>query len=325
MSRAVKVAAGQGTEEPAPAQGTPPPTPRHPLPAITLLLCGVCVAVFLGLMSRGDDQSWDRLASWGYVPAERVWAGAYWSLVASAFVHLALWHLAFNVYWLWVFGGPVERVLGPLPYLAFVLVAAVVSSSVQLSVSGSTGHGASGIVYALFGLMWASRKTVPALAEGLGRNGPLFWMWLIGCVLATRVGIAQIGNGAHVGGLLFGLLAAHAFVLKTAQRKVAIGATGLLVSLCVVTLFWSPWSWAWVGYKAYKSHARGDYRAAITGYRRSIQLGGQRVWALQNLALAYEAMGATNEYEATLAELRVVDPEAAARLDLKARKKPPGR
>jgi hypothetical protein len=100
---------------------------------------------------------------------------------------------------------------------------------------------------------------------------------------------------------------------------VALGATGLLVSLCVVSLLWSPWSWAWVGYKAYKAHAAGDYRAAVSGYRRSIALGGQREWALQNMALAYQAMGATNEYAATLAELRMVDAEAAARLEAEVR------
>jgi len=308
------MAAGQAQKEDEVGQSTPPRTPRRRLPVITLLLCGVCVAVLIGIMARGDDQSWDRLAAWGYLPGERVWAGACWSLVTSAFVHLALWHVTFNVYWLWVFGGAVERTLGPLPYLAFVVVAAAVSSSVQLAVSDTTGHGASGIVYSLFGLMWASRASVPAFAEGLGRNAPLFWMWLIGCILATRLGIASIGNGAHVGGLLFGVLTAHGLVLKSAHRKAALGALASLMTLCVVTLFWAPWSGAWVGYKAYRAHVGGDYRAAISGYRRSIALGGQRVWALQNLALAYQAMGATDGYEATVEELRAV-PDAAAQLE----------
>jgi GlpG protein len=292
-----------------------PPVPRQDRrwpPPITLMLCVVCVAVFVGLTVRGDGESWDRLGVWGYAPAERVWDGAYWTLVSSAFVHLAFWHLAFNVYWLWVFGGAVERVLGPVRYLGFVLFAAAVSSCVQLAASGNTGHGASGIVYALFGLMWASRKAVPAFAEGpAAKNAPLFWIWLIGCIVATRAGIADIGNGAHVGGLVFGLLSAHWMVFKGAYRRVALGATGLLAVFSLVSLFWCPWSGAWVGYKAYKAHARRDYDTAIAGYRRAIALGGQRLWALQNLALAFHAKGAVKEYEATLSEIRMSDPDAA--------------
>ena len=303
---------------------TPPRAPRPRLPVVTFLICAICIAVFAGLTVRGDDQSWDRLGGWGYVPAERVWSGAWWSLVSSAFVHLALWHLAFNVYWLWVFGAPIERKLGALRSLAFVLAAAAVSACVQLSVSGSTGHGASGVVYALFGLLWASRKKVPDLAEGLGRNAPLFWLWLVGCILATRLGVAAIGNGAHVGGLLFGLLAAHALVLRSEHRRAALAGMAVLASLCVMSLFWAPWSWAWVGYKAYKAHAAGDYPAAISGYRRSIELGGQRGWALQNLALVYQAMGSTAEYAATLSELRRTDPEAAAQLEAQIHPPPGG-
>jgi membrane associated rhomboid family serine protease len=309
------MAVSQDSNAVLPAQATPIRSARRPVPAITLLLCGICVAVFIGLMARGDDRSWDTLAVWGYVPADRIWGGAYWSLISSAFVHLALWHLAFNIYWLWVLGGAVERVIGPLSYLAFVLVAALVSSSLQLAVSGSTGHGASGIVYAMFGLIWAARKSVPALAESLGRNTGLFWTWLIGCIVVTHLGIAAVGNGAHVGGLVFGLLTAHWLVLKTPYRRVALGATALLVSLCLVTLFWSPWSWSWVGYKAYRAHAAGDYKAAIAGYRRSMTLGAPREWALENLVLVYQAMGAMSEYAATLDELRMVNAEAAARLE----------
>jgi len=305
-----------GTAERASPNLPAPRRDRQWPPPITSLLCALCVAVFIGLTVRGDGQSWDRLGAWGYAPAERVWDGAYWTLVSSAFVHLAVWHLAFNVYWLWVLGGPVERVLGPARYLGVVLGAAAVSSSVQLAASGSTGHGASGIVYALFGLMWTSRKTVPAFTDGPAtKNAPLFWIWLVGCIVATQAGVADIGNGAHVGGLVFGLLSAHWLAVKGPHRKMALGATGLFLVLSLVPLFWCPWSSAWVGYKAYEAHARGDYDTAIAGYRRAIALGGQRLWALQNLALVYGAMGATNEYETTLAELRSVDAGAAAEVE----------
>jgi GlpG protein len=237
-------------------------------------------------------------------------------LVSSVFVHLAPWHVAFNVYWLWVLGTGVERVLGALPFAGLVLVSAFVSSSVQLGVSGDTGLGASGVVYALFGLMWASRKRVPAFAQLLGeRTAPLFWIWLIGCILATHAGIVHIGNGAHVAGLVLGLLAAYWLIPGTTRRTLAIVGTGVFVVLSLLPLLWSPWSSTWVGHQAYKAHLARDLDAAIAGYRRSIALGGDRRWALENLVLAYLARGRRKEGAAALAELRSVDPAAAVKLE----------
>jgi GlpG protein len=290
--------------------------PKRHVPPVTVVLCGVCTVLFLGIAARGGQQSWESLATWGYLPANRVWDGAYWALISSAFVHLALWHVAFNVYWLWVLGGAVERALGPLPFVGLVLGSAIVSSSVQLGVSGSTGHGASGVVYTLFGLMWAARNRLPAFARILGeRTALVFGTWLVGCILATRAGIVQVGNGAHVAGLLLGLLAARWLVSGAPRRTLAIAGTGLFAVVSLLPLFWSPWSATWVGHKAYQAHIAGQYDAAIAGYRRSIALGGDRLWALENVAFAYHAKGAEKECAATLAEIRLADPAAAVKIE----------
>jgi GlpG protein len=266
--------------------------------------------------ARGGEPSWERMATFGYLPADRVWEGAYWALISSAFVHIELWHVAFNVYWLWTFGSAVELVLGSLPFAGLVLVSALVSSSVQLGASGDTGIGASGVVYALFGLMWAGSKRVPKFAQVLGeKTAPLFWAWLVGCILATRAGIVQVANGAHVGGLLLGLLAAQWLLPRAPRRALAMTGTGVYVLLSLVPLVWSPWSPAWVGRKAYEAHVAGELDVAIAGYRRSIALGGDRPWALANLASAYLAKGQEDECAAVVSELRAMDPAAATTLE----------
>ncbi len=295
----------------------PPPRsrPRLPLPRATTALCAWCVVVFLGITAAGGP-SWETLARWGYLPASRVWDGAYWVLLSSAFVHFALWHVAFNVYWLWILGGVVERALGSLAFVGVVAVAAVVSSSVQLGVSGATGIGASGVVYALFGLMWAARKRVPVFGLVLGDRLPkLFWIWLVGCIVATHFGLLRIGNGAHVGGVIFGMLVGSCLGTSRARRALTLVATVAFVATSLVPAFWSPWSPDWVGYQASKAHKARDYDAAIEGYRRSISLGGDRAWALANMALAYAAKGAARESAETLAQLRSVDPAAAATVE----------
>src|SRR5262249_42239741 len=157
----------------------------------------------------------------------------------------------------------------PLRYLGLVLASAIVGSSLQLAASGDTGHGASGIVYALFGVMWCARKEVPALAQALGpKTAPLLWTWLVGCMIATWLGLANVGNAAQVGGLAIGLLSAYCLTPRVPRRSPALVGIGLLVMLSLVPLFWSPWSAGWVGYKAYKAHVAGDYDKAIAGYRQ---------------------------------------------------------
>jgi GlpG protein len=228
--------------------------------------------------------------------------------------------VAFNVYWLWVLGNVVERELGAGRYVGFVLAAALVSSSLQLAASDTTGHGASGVVYALFGLMWASRRRVPAFAEALGdRTVPLFVIWLLGCIVATAAGVADIANAAHVGGLIFGWLAARWSFPGAPRRSLAIAGTGFLSLIALVPLFWSPWSSTWVGHQAYKAHLAGDYDRAAAGYRRCMSLGGDRAWALANLALVRHTQGAQADYEKALAELRAEDPAAADELEAELR------
>jgi peptidoglycan/LPS O-acetylase OafA/YrhL len=293
------------------------------IPIVSLSLCAIACVVFAGINLHRPNLTQDTLTAWGDPPADRIWDGAYWGLVSSAFVHVELLHLAFNVYWLWKLGAAAERALGPLKYLVFVIVAAAVSSSFQLAVSGATGIGASGVGYAIFGLMWASRSLVPAFAAALDdRTEKLFWAWLIGCLVATWLGLMQVGNAAHVTGLLFGCVAARWLIpssTSTAEQALAPAGVAVLVALAAVPLLWNPWSAPWVAYKGYKAHVAGDYDAAIAAYRRSIALGGDRLWALENIAFAYHAKHQDDEVAAILDEIRARDARAAAAIEMELR------
>ena len=99
------------------------------------------------------------------------------------------------------------------------------------------------------------------------------------------------------------------------RRALAIGATALVAGVSLVPLFWNPWSAKWVSYKAYKAHVAGDYDAAIASYRRSMALGADRLWALENLAFAYHSKHADKECAATLDEIRARDARAAATIE----------
>lgn len=280
-------------------------------PVLTWIVCAICVVVHLGLSTGGAAESWESASKWGYYPPGAEWEGKYWGLVTSVFVHLEIWHLGFNLYWLWVLGGRLEKAIGIVKWLGFFLIAAIVSSGIQLAVSSVTGIGASGVVYAIFGFMWFSQNHFEGFKDVLPRQTILlFVIWLFVCLAATISKIWEVGNAAHISGLLFGALVAEAFVTKR-QEYLAKFAGLIMIAASIVSLFWCPWSATWVSMKAYKAHASGDYSKAVSLYRRSLELGQDAVWVWTNLATAYKQMGDDARYEEALKTLEKLDEKAA--------------
>jgi len=283
-------------------------------PILTWLACATCVFIFLGLLSKGpfeSSESWETVTKWGYSPPGDIWDGKYWGLITSVFVHIELWHMALNVYWLWILGRPLERRIGALRWLIFFLLAAVISSGMQLAASGSTGIGASGVVYAIFGFVWTARKHVEEFKSALSMQTiNLFIVWLFICFALTYFKILEVGNAAHVSGALFGILVADVFIVKYKPR-IAMAGLVILTTCSIAPIFWSPWSAARVGHQAYNAHLREDYVTAIALYRRSLELGQDPVWVWSNLTLAYKKIGDQAKYEEALQTLQKLDEKAA--------------
>jgi len=277
-------------------------------PWVSRLSIVACIGIFLGLAVQDDYESWETLSKFGYLPANSIWNGGYWALVTSAFVHLALWHVAFNVYWLWVLGSRLERAIGSLPFLAFFVVSASVSSSFQLAVSDGTGIGASGVVYAIFGFMWPTRHRYPQFNEALdARTIQIFVVWLIGCVVATYLKVWEVGNAAHISGLLFGGAVAGAFALHFKPRLMFAGLVALVV-FSIIPLFWCPWSVTWLSHKAYNAHAAERFDVALDRYTQVIHIDPDHAWAYLNRSFVYQALGQSEKAHADLQKAREIDP-----------------
>jgi rhomboid protease GluP len=285
----------------------------------TVLACATAILITLGIMAEPSQPTWEQMAKWGYLPAERIWDGALWALISSAFVHVALWHLVFNVYWLWQFGRVVEREFGPFRFLGFVVGAAFVSSAFQLAASGDTGIGASGIVYGLLGFMWRNRKEVPRFAQILGPDtASLFFVWLVACFVATHAGFVSIGNTAHLTGLLFGVLVAESR-RAASHYRLARGSLGLFCALSLLAAHVNPWSERWLEYFAMKLHRDGQYERAVLAYERSLAFGADSAWAFHNLALTYASMGDSIRTADALRRLRATAPADADSLQVRLR------
>jgi membrane associated rhomboid family serine protease len=286
----------------------------HAVAPVTAAACALCLIVFLGISLQGDGAQWEDVSRWGYLPPGAIWEGAYWSLLSSAFVHVEIWHLAFNVYWLWMLGSALERELGAGRFLAFFVASAFVSSAAQLA-TGDQGIGMSGVVYAMFGFAWVARERMPAFKEVLSEQTiTVFLVWLVGCIAATMLGIIAIGNEAHLGGLTFGAAVAAAFVLRW-RLPVMIPALALLLALSCIPLFWCPLSSDWAAHQASRAQERGDLPSAIHWYRQSLRLGGDAAWAWYNLAEVYAYRHDKAQYAEALRQMRKVDEKGAREIE----------
>jgi membrane associated rhomboid family serine protease len=283
------------------------------VPVVTAVACLAAVVIFIGITAEKSD-SWESVAKWGYLPTERILSGAYWGLITSAFVHIELWHIAMNVFWLWVLGSAMEQSVGPVKFLAFMLAAAFVSSGVELA-TGDVGIGLSGVGYAIFGFGWISRDRLPELKRVVpDRVVSMFLIWLVACFPLTMLGILRVANAAHVSGLLFGMAIAAVFVLRYRLLLTAPGLA-LLLACAVVPLFWAPWSREWVSAQAGIAHTQHDYPRAVALYRRSLQMGGDRTWAWHNLAVIYGYTHDASNYADALERLRQLDPGSAREVE----------
>jgi rhomboid protease GluP len=285
-------------------------TPQRHAP-LTLLACAVCVGVFLGLSSERNSYSWEALEKWGFYSAARIRQGAIWGFLTSTFVHLELWHVGFNVYWLYVLGSRLEKVIGSGRWLAFFLTSAFINSGAEFAVADTTGYGASGVVYALFGFMWVTKVRYPTFEKVLdGRT--IFWFvaWLLGCVAATLTKVWEVGNSAHIAGLLFGA-GVGAWSMWPARKKLLQVGFAFLVLLSIVPVVWAPWSSDWTSTQAMSAYRRGNYPAAVKWYQRSLKLGADKVWCWESIAVAYHAAGDEKHYKETLNFLSSLDEKAA--------------
>lgn len=207
---------------------------------------------------------------------DQIWDRHYLGLFTSFFVHLDIMHLVFNMLWLWRLGSTLEMTIPPWQYLLFILAATVVGSCSELFLSGQTGAGASGTGYALMGLMWAGGGFHESWRRVANRdNMRLFLIWGVLCIFLTLSHTMNIGNGAHFGGLLFGLAVGYLFYAPR-PKLVWIPVLVFMLAVCVLSLTWMPWSSSWNDYKGTQAYEHRHYQDALAYYDRGLHAVGSR-------------------------------------------------
>jgi membrane associated rhomboid family serine protease len=138
-----------------------------------------------------------------------------WQLVTYAFLHGGLVHLGFNMFALYMFGSPIERVFGERRYLAYYFVCVLSAALAQLIVARLTGNiyptvGASGGVFGLllaYGLYFPNNR-VMLIFPPIPMPARVFVV--LYAVLELYLGVTGSQEGvahfAHLGGMVGGYL-----------------------------------------------------------------------------------------------------------------------
>lgn len=130
-------------------------------------------------------------------------SGQVWRLITPIFLHGDLLHLLFNMYWVRTLSVPVEFRLGSGRLLWYVLLIAATSNLAQYYMSGPNFLGMSGVVFGLFGFIWAKGRFDPG--AGLAMPPNLTFFVVIYFMFCLTGALGPIANWAHGVGALSGI------------------------------------------------------------------------------------------------------------------------
>ena len=214
---------------------------------VTLIIAAVAVA--LELVSFIDPDHREFFASTCRLGMlSPIWSGELWRPFTSCILHGSPIHVAFNAYWVLIFGSALEPRFGSLRYLGLFVLLGYVSMMPEFLLSNldtpldeqAGGVGLSGIVYGLFGLLWMGRRWRPEF-EAVCNNDTvnLLIAWFFICIVLTRLEMLRIANIAHGAGAIFGVLYGLA-LYDTRLRKRWIAAAGAATLLVLATVIACP-------------------------------------------------------------------------------------
>lgn len=148
-----------------------------------------------------------------------------WTFITSMFMHGSLIHIFANMISLLFLGSFVERLIGKKRFFYFYMISGLFAGILfilteLLFPSGLGAVGASGAIFGVAGLMMVLTPNLPLyvmfipipIKAKYAVPGLLVVLWL----LSITAGI-NIGNTAHLGGLLVGL--AYGFYLRNKYKR----------------------------------------------------------------------------------------------------------
>jgi uncharacterized protein len=190
-----------------------------------LIIINICAFIIFSFLLVFEFVSINSIA----IKPSNIFEGNYlWTFLTSMFMHGGFWHLFVNMFSLFFIGSLVQKILGPKRYLYFYLISGFFASLFFVLISlvysndfNSFAVGASGALFGLVGLLVMITPNLPVYVMFIpipikmkyAGPGLLFILWLVSLTpLVFGKESLPVGNTAHLGGLIAGLI--YGFYLK---------------------------------------------------------------------------------------------------------------
>jgi membrane associated rhomboid family serine protease len=134
-----------------------------------------------------------------------------WTILTSMFVHASFWHIFANMLTLYFFGTYLSRLVGNGKFFIVYFGGGILGGILFIILAPplSVAVGASGAIFALAGALVVLRPKLTVFIFPIPAPIPL-WVAVIGGFLILSF-LPLVAWQAHLGGLVFGLLAGYIF------------------------------------------------------------------------------------------------------------------
>jgi membrane associated rhomboid family serine protease len=155
----------------------------------------------------------------------------YWRLVTAGFLHDGLWHILVNMFSLYFVGAALEPAIGRVNFLSIYFASLLAGSFGALLFQPQLPTlGASGAIFGIFGalIVVARNRGIPIWQSGLGV------VLLINLLFSFS--FKGISVGAHLGGLLAGVITGALIVEFGERRRMPAVALVACVAIAAVSI-----------------------------------------------------------------------------------------
>jgi len=173
-------------------------------PLVTVVLIALNIVFFVLEEARGGSENLSVLMQLGAIYQPAIQSGQYYRLVTAMFLHIGFFHLASNMYALFVIGSALERVYGHDRFIIVYLVSGLCGSILSaISIpAGIVAAGASGAILGSLAALIVLQLRFSRVSLGIGLGSAI--LSLSYNVISGFVPNSGIDNGAHLGGVLGG-------------------------------------------------------------------------------------------------------------------------
>ena len=191
---------------------------------IVAYLIITCVAIWIGVsITYRSPFQVGLLGPLQFYPSDLLHLERPWTVITSIFVHAPwqqdlFYHILFNMVTLYFFGTFLVNLIGERFFLLVFFLGGIVGNLFYMIIPPNYGAviGASGAIYALGGTLVAMRPRLQVIIFPIPIPMPL-WVSVLGGFILTYF-LAGVAWQAHLGGIVFGLLAGLFFRYKETHR-----------------------------------------------------------------------------------------------------------